>query len=61
MKDDLIDDSGFELGLPSPEEMLTRCALIIADHGLPRQIQGAELAELVRGRWPEIPVVITSG
>jgi DNA-binding response OmpR family regulator len=39
----------------------TRCALIIADHGLPGQIQGAELAELVRGRWPEIPVVITSG
>jgi DNA-binding NtrC family response regulator len=39
----------------------TRCALIIADHGLPGQVQGAELAELVRGRWPEIPVVITSG
>ncbi|TPG83402.1 response regulator [Pseudomonas mandelii] len=39
----------------------TRCALIIAAHGLPGQIQGAELAELVRGRWPEMPVVITSG
>ena len=39
----------------------TRCALIIADHGLPGSMQGAELAELVRGRWPEIPIVITSG
>ncbi|VVO61023.1 response regulator [Pseudomonas fluorescens] len=39
----------------------TRCALIIADHGLPGQVQGAELAELVRDRWPEIPIVITSG
>lgn len=39
----------------------TQCALIIADHGLPGQVQGAELAELVRGRWPEIPIIITSG
>ncbi|MFJ7793348.1 response regulator [Pseudomonas sp. NPDC096950] len=39
----------------------TQCALIVADHGLPGQVQGAELAELVRGRWPTIPVVITSG
>jgi DNA-binding response OmpR family regulator len=39
----------------------TRCALIIADHGLPGQVQGAELAELARGRWPETPVIITSG
>ncbi|WP_219094946.1 response regulator [Pseudomonas sp. UMAB-40] len=39
----------------------TQCALIIADHGLPGQVQGAELAELVRGKWPKIPIVITSG
>ena len=39
----------------------TRCVLIIADHGLPGRIKGGELAELVRGRWPELPVVITSG
>ncbi|OPK06126.1 response regulator [Pseudomonas sp. VI4.1] len=39
----------------------TRCALVIVDHGLPGSIQGAELAALVRGRWPEIPIVITSG
>jgi DNA-binding NtrC family response regulator len=39
----------------------TQCVLIIADHGLPGQVQGAEMVELVRGRWPEIPSVITSG
>ncbi|MDQ0121550.1 DNA-binding NtrC family response regulator [Pseudomonas lini] len=39
----------------------TRCALIIADHGLPGQIQGAELAALAHSRWPEIPAIITSG
>ncbi|KII33497.1 response regulator [Pseudomonas fluorescens] len=39
----------------------TRCALIIADHGLPGQVQGAELAELARDRWPDTPVIITSG
>jgi len=39
----------------------TRCALIVADHGLPGQVQGAELVGLVREKWPEIPVVVTSG
>ncbi|MGF6287026.1 response regulator [Pseudomonas silensiensis] len=39
----------------------TQCALIIADHGLPGQVQGAELAELVHSRWPKMPIVITSG
>jgi DNA-binding response OmpR family regulator len=39
----------------------TKCALIIADHGLPGQVQGAELAELAQGKWPEIQVIITSG
>lgn len=39
----------------------SQCALIITDHGLPGQVQGAELAELVRGRWPEKPIIITSG
>ena len=32
MKDDLIDDSGFELGLPSREEMLKhQCDLLCAE------------------------------
>jgi DNA-binding NtrC family response regulator len=36
-------------------------ALLIVDHGLPGQVQGAELVEYVRSRWPEIPAIITSG
>lgn len=39
----------------------TKCALIIADHGLPGQVQGAELAALAQGKWPEIQAIITSG
>ncbi|MGY2260844.1 response regulator [Pseudomonas sp. SDO55104_S430] len=42
-------------------ESKIRCALIIADLGLPGRVQGAELARLVRERWPDIPVIITSG
>lgn len=38
-----------------------QCALVVTDHGLPGQIQGVELAFLVRNKWPAIPVIITSG
>lgn len=37
------------------------CGLLITDHGVPGQIQGAELAEMFRGKWPHVPVVLTSG
>jgi hypothetical protein len=37
MEDDLIDASGFELGVPSQEEMLKRqCDLLCAELGPPR-------------------------
>lgn len=39
----------------------TKCALIIADHGLPGQVQGAELAALVQDKWPGTHVIVTSG
>jgi DNA-binding NtrC family response regulator len=38
-----------------------QCALLIADHGVPGQIQGTELATMVRSKWPTIPVILTSG
>lgn len=38
-----------------------RCSLIIADHGLPGQIKGAEFLTLVNGKWPAIPTILTSG
>lgn len=37
------------------------CALLIADHGVPGQIQGTELATMIRTKWPTIPLIITSG
>ena len=37
------------------------CALVIADHGVPGQIQGTEFIEMVKGRWPHIAAILTSG
>lgn len=37
------------------------CGLLITDHGVQGQIQGAELAEMFRTKWPKIPVILTSG
>jgi DNA-binding response OmpR family regulator len=37
------------------------CRLVIADHGVPGQIQGIEFIEMVRGRWPYIAAILTSG
>ncbi|WP_149086516.1 response regulator [Pseudomonas prosekii] len=38
-----------------------KCRLVIADHGVPGQIQGTEFIEMVRGRWPAISAILTSG
>lgn len=37
------------------------CRLVIADHGVPGQIQGIEFIEMVRSRWPSIATILTSG
>ena len=37
------------------------CSLVIADHGVPGQIQGTEFIEMVRGKWPTIASILTSG
>ena len=37
------------------------CALVIADHGVPGQVQGIEFIEMVKGRWPHIAAILTSG
>jgi DNA-binding NtrC family response regulator len=37
------------------------CRLVIADHGVPGQVQGTEFIEMVSGRWPAIPAILTSG
>lgn len=38
-----------------------QCIMVIADQGLPGQIQGAEFIEMVRGKWPTIATILTSG
>lgn len=38
-----------------------QCRLVIADHGVPGQIQGIEFIEMVGSRWPSIAAILTSG
>ena len=37
------------------------CPLVIADHGLPGQLQGAEFIEMVKEKWPSTATILTSG
>ncbi|VVO44867.1 response regulator [Pseudomonas fluorescens] len=37
------------------------CPLLIADHGLPGQIQGADFIEMMKLRWPSTGAILTSG
>lgn len=35
--------------------------LVIADHIVPGQLTGGELANLLLSRWPTLPIIITTG
>jgi len=35
--------------------------LVVTDHLMPGQLRGGELAQMLLQRWPELPLVITSG
>jgi len=37
------------------------CPLVIADHVLPGQLQGAEFIKLVKAKWPATATILTSG
>jgi CheY-like chemotaxis protein len=37
------------------------CVLLIADHGMPGQLNGTEFIAMCRAKWPQIPAIITSG
>lgn len=37
------------------------CVLVIADHGVPGQVQGTEFIRMVKGRWAHIAAILTSG
>lgn len=39
----------------------TVCSLLVTDYTLPGQLDGRELACMVRQRWPEMPVIVTTG
>jgi DNA-binding NarL/FixJ family response regulator len=42
-------------------EMRGQCPLVIVDQGLPGQLQGTEFIEKVKGQWPFIAAILTSG
>jgi DNA-binding NtrC family response regulator len=42
-------------------EMQGECPLVIADQGLPGQLQGTEFIEKVKSQWPSIAAIQTSG
>lgn len=37
------------------------CVLVVADHGVPGQIQGAEFVAMVAEKWPQTAAILTSG
>ena len=37
------------------------CSLVVTDHTLPGQLSGHDFALMVKERWPNVPVVLTSG
>jgi DNA-binding NtrC family response regulator len=41
--------------------MSVSCPLVIADHGLPGELQGADFIELMKGKWPTTATILTSG
>lgn len=39
----------------------SECCLVIADQAVPGQIQGTDFIEMVKGKWPSIAAILTSG
>ena len=66
---DIVEEIGAQAtAFETADEALTyllqahdQCRLVIADHGVPGQIQGIEFIEMVRSRWPTISTILTSG
>lgn len=66
---DIMDEMGAKtVPFATADDALTyllgahgECALVIADYGVPGQIQGIEFIEMVTGRWPHIAAILTSG
>ena len=41
--------------------MSDSCPLVIADQGLPGDLQGADFIELIKDKWPTTATILTSG
>lgn len=41
--------------------MSDSCPLVIADQGLPGDLQGADFIELIKEKWPTTATILTSG
>lgn len=37
------------------------CSVLITDHGVPGRLNGTQLAETFRAKWPSIGLIVTSG
>ncbi|PRW86060.1 response regulator [Pseudomonas simiae] len=68
MKDIVAELGASALVFETADDALTyllqahgQCRLVIADHGVPGQIQGTEFIEMIKGRWPSISAILTSG
>lgn len=66
---DIVAELGGEcLAFETADDALIRllethgdCSLIIADHGVPGDIKGAEFLTMVNGKWPAVPTILTTG
>lgn len=66
---EILADIGIDsVAFPTGDDALTHilevhgnCPMVIADHGLPGRIQGAEFIHSVKEKWPSIPSILTSG
>ncbi|WP_426208139.1 response regulator [Pseudomonas sp. TWR2-1-1] len=68
MEEIVSEVGGKALSFETADDALTyllqtheQCRLVIADHGVPGQIQGIEFIEMVGSRWPSISAILTSG
>jgi CheY-like chemotaxis protein len=64
----LIEDAGFEVYEASSAdaaiallEMHEKISLIFTDVDMPGSMDGLKLAHYVRGRWPPVKIIVTSG
>lgn len=65
---DMVEDAGFEAVEAADAtqaieilEMRTDIRIVFTDIDMPRGMDGIKLAACIRGRWPPIEIIVTSG